>query len=251
MKATLRFDNLKVFLEKEFAENELVTVGREPDNLVALALPVLSRHHAKVYFRDGAWLVEDLGSANGSFLRGEQLAPSTPMKLVNGDVIRFGTVAASIAFERVEKVEKVERVEGVEKVVEKIVEKPVEKIVEKIVEKPVEKIVEKIVEKPVEKVVEKIVEKRVEVPVEKIVEKIVEKRVEVPVEKIVEKVVEKIVEKEVIKEVPVAKAFVMPKEIKGKPVPPFEPEEPGKPFRPGLKLPADLKPTGPARKIRI
>lgn len=202
MNATVRVDNLETFWEQTFSEGEMVTIGREPDNAVALALSVLSRHHAKIYFREGVWLVEDLDSANGTFLRGKQLSPNTPQRLLNGDIIRFGTVAASIAFES-------------------------------------------------EKSVEKIVEKRVEVPVEKLVEKIVEKRVEVPVEKIVEKVVEKIVEKEVIKEVPVAKAFVMPKEIRGKPVPSFKPEEPGKPFRPGLKLPADFKPTDPARKIRI
>ena len=250
MKAILRFDNVDVYREGEFADTEPVTIGREPDNKVALPLGVLSRHHAKVFFENGSWFVEDLDSANGSFFRGKQLAPNVKTELVNGDVIHFGTVAMSICLAASAEVKVVEK--PVEKIVEKIVEKPVEKIVEKIVEKRVEvpvpvgegvKVVEKIVEKPVEKIVEKIVEK----PVEKIVEKIVEKRVEVPVEKIVEK----IVEKEVIKEVPVAKAFVMPKEIKGKPVPPFEPEEPGKPFRPGLKLPDDLKSVGPARKIRL
>ena len=96
---------------------------------------------------------------------------------------------------------------------------------------------------------EKVVEKRVEVPVEKIVEKVVEKRVEVPVEKIVEKIVEKVVEKRV--EVPVAKLLNIPKEINGKPIPEFSPEDPSKPFRPGLAIPSDLKgPTEP-RTIRL
>ena len=93
----------------------------------------------------------------------------------------------------------------------------------------------------------KVVEKIVEKPVEKIVEKVVEKRVEVPVEKIVEK----IVEKEVIKEVPVAKVLNLPKEIKGKPVPVYNPEDPTKPFRPGLKLSEDLKFVEKERKIRL
>ena len=228
MKAIFRFDDVNLYQEYEFSDRDLVTIGREPDNKVALALGVLSRHHAKVYARGGAWFVEDLDSANGSFARGKQLAPNKPVELANGDVVRFGTVAMSICFSE-----------------EKPVAAAAEKVVEKVVEKPVEKVVEKVVEKPVEKIVEKIVEK----PVEKIVEKIVEKRVEVPVEKIVEKVVEKIVEKEVIKEVPVAKLLNLPKEINGKPVPAYHPEESGKPFRPGLSIPTDLKVSTEARKI--
>lgn len=111
------------------------------------------------------------------------------------------------------------------------------RIIEKVIEVPVEKIVEKVVE------VEKFVDKIVEVPVEKIVEK--EVRVEVPVEKIVEKVVEKRVE------VPVAKLLSLPKEINGKPVPEFSPEDPSKPFRPGLSMPSDLKVSTEPRNIRL
>ena len=226
MKAIFRFDNVDLCQEHEFSDKDLITIGREPDNKVTLALGVLSRHHAKVYARDGVWFVEDLDSANGTYSRGKQLAPNKPVELANGDIVRFGTVAMSISFSE---------------------EKPAAAAAEKVIEKPVEKIVEKVVEKPVEKIVEKIVEK----PVEKIVEKIVEKRVEVPVEKIVEKIVQKVVEKEVIKEVPVAKLLNLPKEINGKPVPDYHPEDPGKPFRPGLSIPTDLKVSTEVRKIVI
>lgn len=192
MKAIFRFDNVDLYQEHEFSDQDLITVGRDPDNKVCLDLGVLSRHHAKIYFRDGAWFVEDLDSANGTFHRGRQLPPNSRSELANGDVVRLVTVAMTISFLDSPP-------------------PPEEKIVEKIVEKPVEKIVEKIVEKPVEKVVEKVV----------------------------------------VKEIPVAKAFHMPKEIKGKPVPPFSPEDPSKPFRPGLVLPSDLKMSDAPRTIRI
>lgn len=195
MKAILRFDNVDVYREGEFADTEPVTIGRELDNKVAMQLGVLSRHHAKVFFENGSWFVQDLDSANGSFFRGKQLAPNAKAELVNGDIVHFGTVAMSISLAVSDGAQM--------KVVEKIVEKPVEKIVEKIVEKPVEKIVEKIVEK------------------------------------------------EVIKEVPVAKVMNLPKEIKGKPVPAYNPEDPTKPFRPGLKLSEDLKFVEKERKIRL
>ena len=209
MKAIFRFDNVDHYQEHEFSDQDLITVGRETDNKVCLAIGVLSRHHAKIYFRDGAWFVEDLDSANGTFYRGRRLPPNSRSALANGDVVRFGTVAMTISF--------LDSPPPKEKIVEKIVEKPVEKIVEK----PVEKIVEKIVEKPVEKIIEKVVE------------------------------VEKVVEKVVVKEIPVPKVFHMPKEIKGKPVPPYSPEEPSKPFRPGLVLPSDLKISVAPRTIRI
>ena len=223
MKAILRFDNVDLYRELAFSDGDVITIGREKDNTIALELGVLSRHHARIFAQGEAWFVEDLDSANGTFHCGKQLSPNAKEVLANGDIVRFGTVAMSISFAD----------DAPPKAEEKRVEVPVEKVVEKRVEVPVEKIVEKIVE----------------VPVEKIVEKVVEKRVEVPVEKIVEKIVEKVVEKRV--EVPVAKLLNLPKEINGKPVPEFSPEDPSKPFRPGLAIPSDLKvPTEP-RKIRL
>ena len=199
MKAILRFDNVDLYRELAFSDGDVVTIGREKDNKVALELGVLSRHHARVFAQDGAYFVEDLDSANGTFHCGKQLAPNAKEVLANGDIVRFGTVAMSISF--------------------------------------------------ADDSSTKIMEKRVEVPVEKIVEKIVEKRVEVPVEKIVEKIVEKVVEKRV--EVPVAKLLNIPKEINGKPVPEFSPEDPSKPFRPGLSIPGDLKVSTEPRTIRL
>ena len=199
MKAILRFDNVDLYRELAFSDGDVVTIGREKDNAVALELGVLSRHHARIFAQGGACFVEDLDSANGTFHCGKQLAPNAKEVLANGDIVRFGTVAMSISF--------------------------------------------------ADDTSTKVVEKRVEVPVEKIVEKVVEKRIEVPVEKIVEKIVEKVVEKRV--EVPVAKLLNIPKEINGKPVPEFSPEDPSKPFRPGLSIPEDLRPSTEVRKIRL
>ena len=95
MKAILRFDNVDVYREGEFADTEPVTIGREPDNKVAMQLGVLSRHHAKVFFENGGWFVQDLDSANGSFFRGKQLAPNAKVELVNGDLLEsYGELEA-------------------------------------------------------------------------------------------------------------------------------------------------------------
>lgn len=48
------------------------TIGRDPNNMITVISPTLSRHHAKVSFQDGEWAVEDLGSANGIIADGRR-----------------------------------------------------------------------------------------------------------------------------------------------------------------------------------
>lgn len=62
-------------------------IGRHADCTLQLSEGQASRRHAKlVIAADGVWL-EDLGSANGSFVNGVQVATRT--KLVSGDRLRF------------------------------------------------------------------------------------------------------------------------------------------------------------------
>ncbi|GIV02915.1 MAG: hypothetical protein KatS3mg015_1745 [Fimbriimonadales bacterium] len=52
----------------------------------------VSRRHAKIEYRNGQWVLEDLGSSNGTFVRtGEDFERiSGPTPLWNGDLIVFG-----------------------------------------------------------------------------------------------------------------------------------------------------------------
>lgn len=51
----------------------------------------ISRRHARIVRRDGKFLIEDLGSTNGTFVnRGRRLIPGTPSVLNNGDEIIVG-----------------------------------------------------------------------------------------------------------------------------------------------------------------
>jgi predicted component of type VI protein secretion system len=53
----------------------------------------LSRRHAKIVFSDGqAWLREDVGTTNGTFVNGQKLKTGEPVALRAGDKIRFGSV---------------------------------------------------------------------------------------------------------------------------------------------------------------
>jgi pSer/pThr/pTyr-binding forkhead associated (FHA) protein len=51
----------------------------------------VSRRHARITFNDGKYVLEDLGSTNGTFVnRGKRLAPGTRQPLSDGDEIIVG-----------------------------------------------------------------------------------------------------------------------------------------------------------------
>lgn len=51
----------------------------------------VSRRHAKIIRREGHYLIEDLGSTNGTFInRGRRLLPGSPQRLNDGDEIIVG-----------------------------------------------------------------------------------------------------------------------------------------------------------------
>jgi pSer/pThr/pTyr-binding forkhead associated (FHA) protein len=51
----------------------------------------ISRKHAKIVWQ-GKWLLEDLSSTNGTFLRGQRLSPGTRAALNNGEVFQIGSL---------------------------------------------------------------------------------------------------------------------------------------------------------------
>jgi len=52
----------------------------------------VSRHHCKIYQQGSTYLVEDVGSANGTFLGGQRLTPYLPHVLKNGEELQLGRV---------------------------------------------------------------------------------------------------------------------------------------------------------------
>lgn len=53
-------------------QEELV-IGRHPECDVVLPGPAVSRRHARLRFRDGIWILEDLESTNGTVVNGAPL----------------------------------------------------------------------------------------------------------------------------------------------------------------------------------
>ena len=67
------------------------SVGRSDENAVAIKDPNVSRKHAKLIRSENGFIVEDLGSTNGTFLGG---APIDRERIEDGDELTFGQVTA-------------------------------------------------------------------------------------------------------------------------------------------------------------
>jgi len=67
---------------------EPVTLGRADDSTLVLTDDYASTRHARLVPGDGAWLVEDLGSTNGTYLGAAKVVRPTPVPL--GQPIRIG-----------------------------------------------------------------------------------------------------------------------------------------------------------------
>jgi DNA-binding winged helix-turn-helix (wHTH) protein len=65
-------------------------VGRDPKARVWLDWPSVSRSHARVCVEGDRVTVEDLGSKNGTRVRGARVTAVTPLE--DGDQLRFGSV---------------------------------------------------------------------------------------------------------------------------------------------------------------
>lgn len=69
------------------AEGATVSIGRSEKNDIQIAERHVSRQHAVINFRDGVFMITDLGSANKTFVNDRQL--TEPFPLAHGDVIRL------------------------------------------------------------------------------------------------------------------------------------------------------------------
>jgi DNA-binding winged helix-turn-helix (wHTH) protein len=84
-----------VWNDREIALGEGVNIlGRDRDAVVWIDVHSVSRHHARIVVSGDSATIEDLGSKNGTFLKGK---PATaPRALADGDRVRIGTVEMTL-----------------------------------------------------------------------------------------------------------------------------------------------------------
>ena len=88
VKYWLMWDTRQIALED--GEN---VIGRAPDAGIWIDAPGVSRHHARIVLEGRDAVLEDLGSKNGTYVRGRRV--SAPSRLTDGDQIRLGSVVVT------------------------------------------------------------------------------------------------------------------------------------------------------------
>jgi pSer/pThr/pTyr-binding forkhead associated (FHA) protein len=73
--------------QKYYLYKDSVTIGRAPENEIAIENLAVSRRHAEIGRDNGSYVIEDLNSANGTFVNGVQV---TRTEIVDKDVISIG-----------------------------------------------------------------------------------------------------------------------------------------------------------------
>jgi len=71
-------------------ENTTVTIGRLPDNSLVLQDVRVSGHHATIMLSGQDYVINDVGSTNGTYVNGQRVARETPRILKADDAILLG-----------------------------------------------------------------------------------------------------------------------------------------------------------------
>lgn len=65
-----------------------LTIGRDMDNTIYYpqSTPGISRHHVRLYWKNGQLMLADVGSSNGTFYQNRRLPVETPVTIQEGDM---------------------------------------------------------------------------------------------------------------------------------------------------------------------
>ncbi|MCX6999322.1 MAG: FHA domain-containing protein, partial [Candidatus Sumerlaeota bacterium] len=83
------------FQQEYVISEDVVTIGRHPNNTIPVPQESISRQHAKIEKVDDVFFIVDLNSSNGTMVNGQRI---TRHELKEGDVITLGDVEFGFSF---------------------------------------------------------------------------------------------------------------------------------------------------------
>jgi pSer/pThr/pTyr-binding forkhead associated (FHA) protein len=86
-KLYLKFEQSEQVLKEVVLTQAATTIGRLPDNNVQIDNLAVSGHHARISWEQNHYVVEDLGSLNGTYVNNERVGKAT---LKHGDQVKIG-----------------------------------------------------------------------------------------------------------------------------------------------------------------
>ena len=76
-----------------------ISIGRTPDNKIVVPHPQVSAKHAQIIDQGGSLFLEDLGSGNGTFVRGQRIPRGQRVPVANGEKVFIGPMPLVIQIE--------------------------------------------------------------------------------------------------------------------------------------------------------
>lgn len=90
LKLINRKEQFSFKVKEQYSLSENTTIGRDDSNDIVLKDKFISKHHAQIIRDEGVYFLEDLNSANGTFLNGEMIEDAIELK--DKDMIDIGQV---------------------------------------------------------------------------------------------------------------------------------------------------------------
>ncbi len=90
LKVVNRLDSLDFKMQEYYVLNKKLTMGRSSKNTICIKDKFVSKFHLQIFEDKGSYFIEDLNSANGTFLNGEKIEDI--IELQNGDKIGVGLI---------------------------------------------------------------------------------------------------------------------------------------------------------------
>ena len=92
LKVVNRLDSLDFKMQEYYVIDGDLTLGRSSRNDIVIKDKFVSKNHLKIHDDSEDYYIEDLGSANGTFLNGVKIDPNELIELQNNDKIGVGFI---------------------------------------------------------------------------------------------------------------------------------------------------------------
>jgi hypothetical protein len=76
---------------ESYSIGDMTVIGRSRKSDIYIPDPVLSKNHARIFYYEGDYYLQDLESTNGTYLNGKKLSKKA-VKIKDSDKITFGVI---------------------------------------------------------------------------------------------------------------------------------------------------------------
>lgn len=83
-------DEVAIPVGSVYPLHPVTNLGRMGDNTIVLDSQYVSSYHARIYAKNNAYILKDMGSTNGTYLNGEKV--DKPVVIKGGDSIGIGGI---------------------------------------------------------------------------------------------------------------------------------------------------------------